>query len=116
MVEKRLTKTARHLRRNMTEAEKKLWSRIRSKQIENSKFVRQFPIGGAIGDFACRSAKLIIELDGGQHADSANDESRTRMIEAHGYTVIRFWNNEIFDNLEGVLESIAKELRNIRGK
>lgn len=112
MVEKRLTNIARHLRRNVTEAEKKLWSKMRSKQIENSKFVRQFPIGSAIADFACRSAKLVVELDGGQHANSKSDEARTRMIEAHGYQIIRFWNNDVLNNIEGVLESIAQELRN----
>lgn len=110
MAEKKLTKTARKLRSNMTDAEKRLWSRLRGRQLENTKFVRQFPIGRAVADFACRSAKLVIELDGGQHADNTADEARTKMIEAHGYTVIRFWNNDVLSNTDGVLEEIRQQL------
>jgi BirA family biotin operon repressor/biotin-[acetyl-CoA-carboxylase] ligase len=73
-------------------------------------FTREFPIGNYIADFACRRAKLVIEIDGGQHADSEADLERTREIEAHGYTVIRFWNNEVLGNTDGVLTSIAEHL------
>lgn len=75
-------------------------------------FTKQFPIGKAVADFACRSAKLVVELDGGQHAASAEEDAeRTRMIEAHGYTVIRYWNSEVIENLDGVLEDIFRHLR-----
>lgn len=111
-----MTPIARKLRRNMTEAEKMLWSHLRGSQLENSKFVRQFPISNAVVDFACRSAKLAIELDGGQHSESETDNARTQLIEAHGYQVIRFWNHEVFENIEGVLESIRRELLNARNR
>lgn len=116
MAKKRLTGTARKLRRNMTEAEKRLWFQLRGSQLENHKFVRQFPIGNAITDFACRSAKLVVELDGGQHSGSPSDDARTRMIEAHGYTVIRFWNNDVMENMDGVLQEIRNAVLNARGR
>lgn len=106
--EKRLTPTARKLRRAMTDAETLLWSHLRGSQL-GAKFVRQFPIGNAIADFASRSAKLVIELDGGQH-DGTVDTARTLMIEAHGYTVIRFWNHEVLGNVDGVLTEIGRNL------
>ena len=111
MPKKRLTPTARKLRRDQTEAEKRLWSKLRNRQLEDAKFVRQFPIGPYVADFACRSLMLVIELDGGQHADSAADIERTRMIEDFGYRVIRFWNNEVMSNPEGVLQCIAQEVK-----
>ncbi|GAB5489416.1 MAG: hypothetical protein Pars2KO_29860 [Parasphingorhabdus sp.] len=114
MAKKKMTPIARKLRRSMTEAEKLLWSNLRGSQLENSKFVRQFPIGRAVVDFACRSAKLAIELDGGQHSENEADEARTQLIEAHGYQVIRFWNNEVFENMNGVLEAISQALLNAR--
>jgi len=110
MPEKRLTPTARKLRRTMTEAETRLWTYLRGSQIEGAKFVRQFPIGPHVADFACRSARLVIELDGGQHAESTTDAERTRAIEAYGYRVTRFWNNDVLANTEGVLEAISREL------
>ncbi len=113
-MDKRLTSTGRVLRKNMTEAEKVLWKHLRARQLEDSKFVRQFLIGNAVADFACRSTKLVIELDGGQHADNTADMQRTAIINAHGYHVIRFWNNDVLDNIEGVIETIRAELRNIR--
>jgi BirA family biotin operon repressor/biotin-[acetyl-CoA-carboxylase] ligase len=106
--EKKLTAVARKLRTNSTDAEKLLWSRIRSRQL-GAKFVRQLPIGRYVVDFACRSSHLVIELDGGQHSVEA-DAPRTTIIEAHRYHVIRFWNNEVIENLEGVLAAIAREL------
>lgn len=106
-----LTPVARKLRTNQTDAEQRLWSRLRSRQIEDAKFVRQYPIGNAIADFCCRALRLVVELDGGQHADSAIDEERTRMMEAAGFRVIRFWNNDVLANTEGVLEVIAGEIR-----
>ncbi|MFA5968957.1 MAG: endonuclease domain-containing protein [Sphingomonas sp.] len=110
MVEKRLTPVARKLRRAMTDAEQKLWQHLRNRQVESAKFVRQFPIGPHIADFACREARLVVELDGGQHADSMTDAARTTLIEAYGFTVIRFWNNDVLSNPEGVLEEIRQAL------
>ena len=111
MTQKRLTPVARKLRRDRTEVEDRLWHRLRNRQIEGEKFVFQFPIGAHVADFACRSAKLVVELDGSQHADAAAaDSARTKAIEAVGYRVIRFWNSEINGNLDGVLEAIRREL------
>jgi very-short-patch-repair endonuclease len=107
----RLTPVARKLRRDQTEAEKRLWSHLRNRQLEDAKFLRQFRIGDHIADFACRPLKLVIELDGGQHAGNPADVERTRIIEANGYRVIRFWNNDVLANTEGVLEVIAREVR-----
>ena len=109
MAEQRLTPVARKLRRNQTEAEKRLWWHLRSRQIEGAKFVRQFPIGPHVADFACREAHLAIELDGGQH-DETVDTPRTAVIEAFGYRIIRFWNHEVLQNTSGVLDAIRNEL------
>ena len=94
----------------MTDAERRLWSHLRASQFGGIKFIRQHPIGDFVVDFACRSARLAIELDGGQHSDCATDETRTRVIEAHGYRVIRFWNNDVLQNTHGVLTVILEEL------
>lgn len=110
MAEKRLTVLARRLRNAPTEAEQRLWLHLRTRRFEGAKFTRQHPIGDFIADFACRSLRLAIELDGGQHADSLMDANRTRVIEAHGYRVIRFWNNEVLGNIDGVLTVIAEEI------
>jgi BirA family biotin operon repressor/biotin-[acetyl-CoA-carboxylase] ligase len=110
MAQKRLTSLARTLRNAPTEAEHRLWQHLRASQFCDAKFIRQYPIGDFIADFACRSLRLAIELDGGQHADSPTDANRTRIIEAHGYRVIRFWNNEVLGNLDGVLTVIAQEI------
>jgi len=110
-MEKRLTPVARRLRRAMTEAETQLWRHLRGSGLEGAKFVRQFPIGAHVADFVCRSARLVVELDGRQHsAEAEADAPRTASIEAHGYRVIRFWNNDVLANTEGVLEAIRQEL------
>ncbi len=110
MTGKRLAPVARKLRRDMTDAERLLWSRLRGGQL-GARFTRQLPIGDAIADFACRSAKLVVELDGGQHAAATEtDADRTRRIEAYGYTVVRFWNSDVMGNLDGVCEAIAADL------
>jgi BirA family biotin operon repressor/biotin-[acetyl-CoA-carboxylase] ligase len=106
---KRLTPIARRLRTDPTEAEKRLWSRLRGAQL-GEQFTRQFPIGNYVVDFACRSAKLAVEVDGGQHADNAEDELRTRVMEARGYRVVRFWNNDVLANTDGVVTAILREL------
>ena len=115
MGEGKLTRRARSLRRDMTAAERKLWSRLRNRQLENVKFVKQLPIGPYVADFAARSLSLVVELDGGQHSE-AKDAARTELIEEHGYRVVRFWNNDVMDNIEGVLETIVNEIRLARGQ
>jgi BirA family biotin operon repressor/biotin-[acetyl-CoA-carboxylase] ligase len=109
MAGKRLTSVARKLRREPTDAAKRLWSRLRAKQL-GVQFTREFQIGNAIADFACRRAKLVIEVDGGQHNDSPSDEMRTRTIESLGYRVIRFWNHDVLENTDGVVLRITEEL------
>jgi len=102
---------ARSLRKNQTDAEAKIWHLVRAKQITGLKFRRQHPIQPFIVDFICPEKKLIIELDGGQHADAIEyDEKRTLFLESKGYTVIRLWNNEVLNNIEGVYEVILKHL------
>ena len=98
---------ARNLRKNATEAEKSLWRALRALNLPVN-VRRQHPIGQCIADFAIPAHKLVIEIDGGQHAQMVEaDEERTRDLNGHGYRVIRFWNNDVLDNLEGVLETIA---------
>lgn len=104
-----MTPVAKKLRREPTEAEKRLWSRLRASQL-GVQFTRQFAIERHVLDFACRSLKLAVELDCGQHADSPADDLRTEIIELHGYRVIRFWNNEVLQNTDGVLTVLMQEL------
>jgi very-short-patch-repair endonuclease len=101
---------ARRLRVNQTDAETVLWNRIRNRQIDGHKFVRQEPILGYICDFVCRERRLIVEVDGGQHNESAIDAIRDRRLMDEGYRVLRFWNNEVLGNAEGVLTTILMEL------
>jgi very-short-patch-repair endonuclease len=108
-------KRARDLRKNMTEAEKRLWYLMRRHNLEGKLFRRQVPIDDYIVDFACLSANLVIEIDGGQHSwQVAQDEARTRLLEKLGFRVIRFWNNDVLGNTEGVLEMIVKALEEQR--
>jgi very-short-patch-repair endonuclease len=102
---------ARKLRANQTDAETVLWNRIRNRQIDGHKFVRQYPISGYICDFVCREKMLVIEVDGGQHNESKADEIRDRRLNDEGYKVIRFWNNDVLGNMDGVLTAIQIELR-----
>jgi len=105
-----LTKTAKSLRKNATRVETILWSQLRARQIEGTKFRRQQPIDEFVVDFVCFEKKLIIELDGGQHAQArAEDRERDNRFSEKGYTVLRFWNNEVVENLTGVLEVIRRE-------
>ena len=104
--------TARELRQNSTHAEKLLWRALRER-LPQFKWRRQMPVGPYFADFACFSGRLIIELDGGQHcsgASQAYDAARTRFLEGEGYRVIRFWNNELIDNFDGVLANIASSM------
>ena len=103
---------ARRLRRDQTDTEKKLWARLRARRFADFRFRRQFPIGSFIADFACARARLVIELDGGQHIDSvAKDAWRTKLIEQRGYQVIRFWDAEVLADIDGVLERIEQALQ-----
>ena len=96
---------AQRLRRNATDAENALWRALRGRQLGGLKFRRQVTIGGSIPDFLCPLKRLIVEVDGGQHSEEA-DASRTARLEALGYNGIRFWNHEVSENLDGVLERI----------
>jgi very-short-patch-repair endonuclease len=104
------TARARSLRHRSTDAETKLWNRLRARAIGGHKFVRQEPIGPYIVDFICRERRLIIEVDGGQHATDSRDETRTKWLNGHNYRVLRFWNNDVLRNINGVLEVIADTL------
>ena len=103
---------ARVLRKVQTDAEAILWSRLRNRQMAGRKFRRQVTLLGYVADFASLDAMVIIELDGGQHAEQSEaDEKRTRALEAVGFLVLRFWNAEVLTNLESVLETIHATLK-----
>lgn len=101
---------AKRLRRDMTDAERKLWSALRNSQLNGAKFRRQQPIGPFVADFVCQERWLIVEADGGQHSQSVTDTRRTAYLEGKGYRVLRFWNNDILTNPDGVAQVIAAAL------
>lgn len=106
------TLRSRELRNQATRAERLLWQFLRNRQIQNIRFNRQVPIGPFICDFAARTAGLIIELDGGQHALTADyDIKRTTFLQQQGYRVIRFWNADVLENIEGVVTVIKEALK-----
>ncbi|MGE0255058.1 MAG: endonuclease domain-containing protein [Alphaproteobacteria bacterium] len=106
---------ARRLRRNQTDAERRLWQALHALR-PRWKFRRQHPVGGHVVDFACPAAKLAIELDGGQHATrTAADAARTATLAARGYRVVRFWNNDVMESIEGVIAAILLELDSASG-
>jgi very-short-patch-repair endonuclease len=116
-VTKQKIRFARELRHTATAAERLLWKHLRLRNIEGYKFRRQYPIGEFVADFACLEAMLVIEVDGGQHADSEEyDLRRTKTIEAQGFRVLRFWNNEVLGNIDGVLQSISAGVRNTKSE
>jgi very-short-patch-repair endonuclease len=104
------TARARRLRKATTDAEAALWYRLRSRRLNGYKFVRQEPIGRYTVDFIRRESRLIIEVDGGQHADNPRDAVRDKWIVDCNYRILRFWNNDVLGNLAGVLEIIATAL------
>jgi very-short-patch-repair endonuclease len=106
----RHTGRARSLRRNSTQAELVLWRQLRDRQLGGFKFVRQEPIGAYYVDILCRELHLIVEVDGGQHADSPSDRERDARLGALGYRVIRVWNNGVLANIEGVLQMLRSEI------
>ena len=111
MHDKQMIERSRSLRKGQTDAEKRLWGAIRNRQVFGYKFRRQYLIKGFIVDFVCLECKLIVEADGGQHQlQETYDQRRTVVLREEGYKVLRFWNNEILANLEGVLQKIMEVL------
>jgi very-short-patch-repair endonuclease len=104
------TDRARDLRLNSTDAETRLWNHLRSRQLNGHKFVRQEPIGRFTVDFVCRERRLVVEVDGSQHADNPSDVQRDQWLVEHRYRVLRFWNHDVLTNTNGVLEMIAAAL------
>ena len=102
---------ARHMRKNPTEAEAKLWRALRDHRFSGFKFRRQEPIGNYIADFVCFRPRIIVEADGTQHQGSSYDALRDRWFASQGFTVVRLWNNDVLANLEGALDAIAEALR-----
>ncbi|MCY4573584.1 MAG: DUF559 domain-containing protein [Gemmatimonadetes bacterium] len=111
MAKHNLTERARELRQHSTDAERMLWSRLRNRRLQGTKFRRQAQIGQYIVDFLSMERRLIIELDGGHHADQRDsDDVRTRALESEGFQVLRFWNNEVLREPDSVLEAILLHL------
>ena len=101
---------ARQLRRNMSDAEQKLWQYLRGRQLAGCRFRRQHPVGPYIADFACLERHLLIEVDGGQHNGSQSDAHREAFLREKGFVVVRFWNNDVLEHLEGVCDVILRYL------
>ena len=109
---KQLVSFAKDLRKNSTDTERSLWKHLRAKRFEGFKFRRQEPVGHYIVDFVCFESRVIIECDGGQHGlQTERDQERDRWFEEQGYRVLRFWDNEVLKNPEGVLEAIFNACR-----
>jgi len=103
------TKLAKALRKNSTKAERLLWRNLKAKQIEGLKFRRQQPVGDYVVDFVCFEKRIVIELDGGQHMiEVIKDKEREKRLKKQGFKILRFWNNEVLRNIEGVLEIIRR--------
>jgi len=102
---------ARNLRKKQTEAEKKIWQHLRNREIAGYKFRRQHVIGSYIIDFVCLSRKLIVEVDGGQHFETTKyDAKRTKFLESRGFSIIRFWNNDVLIDTDAVMQNIYSAL------
>ncbi len=110
-----MRRRARAMRRSMTDAERKLWFALRDRRFAGFKFRRQVPLGYFIADFVCFEERLVIEVDGGQHADSLWDKRRDRWFAANRFRVMRFWNNEVLSNIEGVMTLLAEALHAEQG-
>src|SRR5215471_8665777 len=95
----------RKLRRNSTDAEMKLWFAVRDRRLAGFKFVRQKSFGPYVVDFLCRDHNLVVEVDGGQHAESESDKVRDAYLASEGYRILRYWNSDVLANLDGVLET-----------
>ncbi|HKS65400.1 MAG TPA: endonuclease domain-containing protein [Xanthobacteraceae bacterium] len=101
---------AKKLRTQMTDAERRLWYLLRAHRFSGYKFKRQVPIGRYVVDFVCFDRKVIVEADGGQHADNPADRSRDEWLHSQGFLVLRFWNNDVLKNTQGVMEVISNAL------
>jgi very-short-patch-repair endonuclease len=106
----KIVRRIKRLRLVSTDAERRLWSRLRNRQIGGAKFLRQAAIGSLVVDFVCRERRLIVEIDGGQHLNSATDRMRDALLRSRNYRVLRFWNNDVLANSEGVFEAIGAAL------
>ena len=106
----RLVKFAKQMRTDATPAEARLWSVLRAKNLDGWKFKRQVPLGPFIADFVCFDARLVIEADGGQHSECESDDMRDRWFVDNGFRVLRFWNNEVMDNIDGVVAVLRQAL------
>ena len=108
--DRRKVRIERCLRSRQTDAERTLWFAVRDRRLSGFKFVRQEAIGPFIVDFVCRDKRLVVEVDGGQYADSAEDAARDAFLAGEGYRVMRFWNNDVLSNRDGVLTVILEAL------
>lgn len=114
---RRILHHARLLRAHTTDAEQRLWSRLRAKQLLGHKFRRQYPFRNYIADFTCVEARLIVEVDGGQHAEAvAQDDARDALFRAGGFRVLRFWNNQVLQETDAVLMTICQALEEAEGR
>ena len=102
---------ARALRRDMTEAEARLWHELRDRRLMGLKFRRQMPVAPYVADFLCAEAMLVVEIDGGQHGGSASDATRTAFLRSRGFRVLRFWNDEVLRELDSVCDTIIAYAR-----
>jgi very-short-patch-repair endonuclease len=109
VVRRTISKHAARLRREMTDAEPALWAQLRNRRLEGFKFRSQWSLGPFVADFCCLAARLVVEVDGGQHGEK-KDAKRTAGLERQGFRVIRFWNNDVLTNMDGVLETIVQVL------
>ena len=99
------------MRREPTEAEDRLWHELRGRRLDNIKFRRQVPMGRYVADFVCAEARLIVEIDGSQHAESRHDQERDAELKARGFRVLRFWNDDVLKELDAVCDTIIAYVR-----
>ncbi|RWE19567.1 MAG: endonuclease domain-containing protein [Mesorhizobium sp.] len=104
---------ARTMRREPTEAEDRLWQELRGRRLDKIKFRRQVPVGRFVADFVCAEARLIVEIDGSQHAESRHDKERDAELKARGFRVLRFWNDDVLKGLEAVCDTIIAYVRDV---
>ena len=102
---------ARSMRREPTEAEDRLWQELRGRRLDNIKFKRQVPVGRYVADFLCAEAKLIVEIDGSQHAEPRHDQDRDAELKARGFRVLRLWNDDVLKELDAVCDTIIAYVR-----
>ncbi|MBZ9844761.1 endonuclease domain-containing protein [Mesorhizobium sp. CA5] len=102
---------ARSMRRESTDAEDRLWQELRGRRLDNIKFRRQVPIGRFVADFLCAEAKLVVEIDGSQHAESRHDQERDAELKVRGFRVLRFWNDDVLKDLDAVCDTIIAYVR-----